>query len=92
MDSIDIMNWFKEEGIEIAAYANLGFRQAEWSIAAERTSNGIKLRVEARGPNWVDTVHLLYSRWTSIVNGGVPEFRGPLIEQQKAEVEPEISF
>lgn len=76
-----IMQWFKNEGVCLAMYCNLGYVTPNWTLTAKKDSKNLKIEVSVTDiSDFEGAVKKLYDRWLDIVHGGAPEFRGPLID------------
>jgi hypothetical protein len=110
MNTEQIMHYFSEEKIGVIIYGGPKYvypaqKGHTYRVQLEKMTDGTELKVDKAGPTFADAVLVAYEAWTSIVNKGIPEFRGQLLEMPTNEelermaqedaarpVNPEIPF
>lgn len=83
----EIMTYFMLERISIVMYSGGIYRSRDSQIElkAKRQGSGIDIEITAEGNDLDLVMNELYEKWVDTIHGGVPEFRGPLLESPKGD-------
>lgn len=84
--SNEIMTYFILERVSVVMYAGHLFRSdSQIEIKAKRSSTGVEVEIRCEGNDIELVMNELYEKWVDTIHGGVPEFRGPLLEAAKVD-------
>lgn len=86
---MEISFWLEAEKISSSCFGGPRYssyykvEDEPYEVTFERDSDGTELKVKGTGKSIEQAYQTAYAKWTAIVNNGIPQFRGPLLEHKE---------
>lgn len=84
------------ERVQLSAYHMMAFgfsgNKTPWTVRLEKKAEGVMLQAEAEAAHFPEALTTAFNKFFRVIEKGVPELVGPLIEAPKHTADDDIPF